>query len=72
MIIVTVAATASAMGPEYMIPSIPKNKGSIRISGSRNRICLVRDRNIPLWGRPVAVKKFETTGCTKLMKIKKK
>ena len=38
----TIPATKSEMGPAYMIPSIPRNSGKIRISGSkkvgRNRL----------------------------------
>ena len=58
----TNAAIPSAIGPAYMIPSIPKNTGKIRIRGSKKIICLVRDKNSPLFGFPMDEKKFEVSG----------
>ena len=66
------AAVKSAIGPAYMIPSIPKNNGKIKISGNRKRICRVRDKMIPFLGLPIAVKKFDEIGCIKQIQIKNK
>lgn len=72
--IITDAAPArkSAIGPAYIIPLIPAIIGNIIISGSRNIICLVSDKNIPRFGLPIAVKKLEVIGCIKLMNVKKR
>ena len=70
MMTVTVKARKSAMGPAYMIPSIPAKRGKMRIRGRRKRICLVRDRKVPLLGFPMEVKKLELTGCKKFTKVK--
>ncbi len=68
----TRAARQSATGPAYIIPSIPKRSGNPRMSGSKNRICLVNARKLPTFGLPIAVKKFEVIGCIKLTKVKNK
>ena len=68
----TIAASRSATGPAYIIPSIPINNGNITISGSRNMICLVKAKKLPRFGLPIAVKKFELIGCRKLTKVKNK
>ena len=52
-------AKKSAIGPEYITPSIPINNGITISKGKRNIICLVRDRNVPIFGLPIDVKKFE-------------
>ena len=57
-----IAAIKSAIGPAYIMPSIPENRGRITIRGSRKIICLVRERKIPPFGLPMAVKKFEEIG----------
>ena len=67
-----VAAIKSATGPAYITPSIPIYKGKIIIRGSKNIICLVRERSIPLSGFPIAVKKFDVIGCTKFKNVKNK
>ena len=69
---VTAKARKSAIGPAYISPSMPKISGKIKRSGSKNKICLVRDRNIPLFGFPMDVKKFDVIGCKKLTKVKNK
>ena len=66
------AAIRSATGPAYMMPSIPTNNGKIIISGSKNKICLVKDNIIPLVGLPIAVKKLDEIGCKKIKKVKNK
>lgn len=58
----TIAAIKSAIGPAYIIPSIPMNNGKITMSGSKNKICLVRDKKIPFFGLPIAVKKVDVIG----------
>ena len=42
------------------------------MSGSKNRICLVSDRNIPSPGFPMAVKLLEVMGWMKFRKVKNK
>ena len=66
------AAIRSATGPAYMIPSIPMINGRIKMSGSRNMICLVRESTIPVFGFPIAVKKFDEIGCAKFKNVKNK
>jgi hypothetical protein len=51
---------------------MPNFKGKIKINGKRNIICLVRDKNTPLLGLPIAVKKFELIGCKKFTNVKNK
>ena len=53
-----------------MMPSIPTNNGKIIISGSKNKICLVKDNIIPLVGLPIAVKKLDEIGCKKFKNVK--
>ena len=69
--IAVTAAAKSATGAEYMIPSIPISFGNTNISGSKNKICLVIDKNTPLIDFPSEVKKVDVTGCIKLMQVKK-
>lgn len=66
------AAEISAIGPEYMMPSIPINRGKIKIKGRRNIICLVSDKKMPLFGFPIAVKKLEVKGCIQFKKVPSK
>ena len=68
----TIPAIKSAIGPEYIIPSIPINNGNIIIKGNKNNICLVSERNIPFFGFPIAVKKFEDIGCKQFMNVNNK
>lgn len=68
----TRAAEKSAMGPAYMIPSIPIIIGKIIISGSRKRICLVSPRKIPILGFPIDVKNVDDSGCTLFINVKKR
>ena len=63
-------AMQSATGPAYIIPSMPMPRGRMIMSGRRKIICLVRDRNIPPFGLPIAVKKLELIGCRKFKKVK--
>ena len=65
-------AKKSAIGPEYITPSIPINNGITISKGKRNIICLVRDRKVPNFGLPIDVKKFEVIGCIKFIKVKNK
>lgn len=58
----TIAAKRSAKGPANTIPSIPKKTGRTISRGSRNRICLVSDTNIPFFGFPTEAKNCEVTG----------
>lgn len=64
------AAIKSAMGAEYITPRIPMNIGRISSRGSKNIICLVRDKKIPLAAFPMDVKKLETIGWIPLIKVK--
>ena len=52
-----------------MTPSIPIKSGKIRISGIRNRICLVMESTMPLVALPMEVKKFAVTGCRPFKKV---
>ena len=70
MIPVTTAAIKSATGPAYMIPSIPMEYGNTNSNGSKKIICLVKDRNTPPFGFPIAVKKLEEIGCKKFKNVK--
>ena len=63
-------AVKSAIGPAYMIPSIPMARGRIKMSGIRKIICLVSDRKIPPPGFPMEVKKVVVIGCIKFRKVK--
>ena len=63
------AAAASAIGPAYITPSIPINKGKIRISGSKNSTCLVSDTTIPSLAFPMDVKKPEDIGWIPLINV---
>ena len=56
------AATESAIGAEYITPSIPKNIGRMTISGRRKIIWRVREMKIPRLAFPMAVKKFDVIG----------
>ena len=60
----TVAAIESDIGPENIIPSIPKTNGNTTRRGIRNITCLVKDKNTPLTGFPIAEKKLEEIICT--------
>ena len=51
-------------------PSIPMNLGKIKTKGSRNKICLVMDKNTPLIDLPIEVKKVEVIGCKQLNQVK--
>ena len=62
-------AARSAMGPAYIMPSIPMKIGKRMINGSKKRICLVSDKKIPLTGFPMAVKKVEVTGWIPFKKV---
>ena len=42
------------------------------MNGSRNIICLVRDKKIPLYALPMEVKKVDVIGCMKFKKVKNK
>ena len=53
----------------YITPSIPRNKGNIRISGSRKRTCLVSDMTIPNFALPIEVKNPEDIGCMPFAKV---
>ena len=66
------AASPSATGPAYKIPSIPIAIGSSRMSGSRKIIWRVRDKNMPINGLPMAVKQFDVSGWKKFRKVKNK
>ena len=68
----TTAASKSATGPAYIIPSIPIKSGNTTIRGSKNKIYLVSARKLPLLGFPIAVKKLELIGCRKFTKVKNK
>lgn len=70
MKIAAAAAIKSAIGPTYKMPSIPIKIGSSTSIGKKKMICLVRDRNIPLAGFPMDVKKFDVMICIKLIKVK--
>ena len=56
------AAIASAIGAEYITPSIPMNIGRMSISGSKKMICLVNEIKTPRLALPIAVKKLEVIG----------
>ena len=58
----TIKAIPSAIGPAYIIPSIPNILGSIIISGSKNNNCLVIAMKAPLNALPIEVKKVPDTG----------
>ena len=64
------AAVRSATGAEYMTPSMPKNMGRMMISGSRNRICRVREIKIPFFALPMEVKKLAVMGWIPFRKVK--
>ena len=66
----TTPATKSAIGPAYMMPSMPINSGRITINGSKKRIWRVRDRKIPFFGYPIAVNRFDAIGCTQCKNVK--
>ena len=68
--VVITAAMPSATGPAYIIPSIPIKNGNTTSNGSKKRICLVKARKLPLFGFPIAVKKFDVIGCIKFAKVK--
>ena len=72
IIIDTTPAIKSAIGPEYIIPSIPINKGKITINGNKNNICLVSERNIPFYGLPIAEKKLDDIGWKQIKKVNNK
>lgn len=65
-----IAASKSAVGPAYMIPSMPKNIGNMTRDGSRNMICLVKARNVPIFGLPMAEKNVDDEGWMLLMNVK--
>ena len=66
----TVKDKRSAIGPAYKTPIIPKKCGSITTSGSRNRICLVRERKVPLYAFPIELTKVQEIGCKKFNQVK--
>ena len=72
IVIDTEPAIKSAIGPEYIIPSIPINKGIIIIKGNKNNICLVNDKNIPFFGFPIAVKKLDDIGWKQFINVNNK
>ena len=65
-------AKKSEMGPAYTMPSIPKNLGRRRMSGTRKRICLVSETQAPILALPMAVKKLPVSGWKKLIKDMKR
>ena len=72
MIIVTTAAKKSAIGPQYIHPSIPIKCSRIKSSGIKKMICLVRDKKIPFAGFPIDVKNVDVIGCKASYQIKNK
>lgn len=68
----TAPAIESATGPAYIIPSMPANRGRIKISGKRKKVWRVRDKRVPLFGLPMDVKKLELIGCIKLINVQNK
>ena len=68
--LVAVTASRSAIGPEYMIPSMPIIKGRPIINGSRKMILLVRLRKVPFSGLPIDVKKLADIGWILFRKTK--
>ena len=72
IIIVTMPESTSAQGPEYIMPSMPNICGSRSKAGRKNMICLVRERNIPLRGFPIDVKKVDVMGWMELSHVKKR
>lgn len=66
----TAKAAASAIGPAYMTPSIPKKIGKITINGSRNKICLVRETTAPSLAFPIEVNPPEINGCNPFTKVR--
>ena len=65
-------AAKSAIGPAYTTPSIPKYIGSIITKGSKNKTCLVSDKNIPRDDLPIEVKKLDVNSCTPLKIVNSK
>ena len=63
------AATKSAIGAENIMPSTPSKPifiniiGNITNNGSKNIICLVSDKNVPLLGSPITVQNVDVIGC---------
>lgn len=66
----TTVAKKSAIGAANITPSMPKNIGRKSRRGKRKIICLVSDRNTPLPGFPIDVKKLEESGWIKITKVK--
>ena len=67
-----IAAMASAIGPAYMIPSMPRKIGSISMKGNKKKICLVKEIMIPNLAFPIDAKKLEVKGCMPLIKVRAK
>ena len=55
-IIVVMNAAVSATGAAYIIPSMPKNSGRIKSSGTKKNTWRVNDSSAPLSGFPIAEK----------------
>ena len=72
IVIATIPAIKSAIGPAYIIPSMPINIGNITIKGNKNNICLVNERNIPFLGFPIAVKKLDDIGWKQFKNVNNK
>ena len=71
-VIAQTAANPSAIGAENITPSIPKKIGKTIIKGSKKITCLVKERKIPRFAFPIAVKKFAVIGCSPLIKVQNK
>ena len=56
---VTIVAARSAIGAAYRIPFRPNNLERISMDGISIRTCLSRVKNMALFGRPIAWKKFD-------------
>lgn len=63
MQVATNHAIRSEIGMAYHTPSIPQKRGKIKVSGTRNNICLVSDRNILFPASPILWKKLVVTIC---------
>ena len=68
-IIARANAAASAIGPAYITPSIPINRGKITINGRRKITCLVRDITTPSFAFPIEVKNPDDIGWIPFAKV---
>ena len=57
----TVKATKSAIGAAQRIPSNPNKVGRNRANGIKNNTCRVKDKIIPLYALPMALKNPEAS-----------